>query len=37
MEGKPEDVAALITALVENDFITGENFVIDGGMTMRIV
>jgi NAD(P)-dependent dehydrogenase (short-subunit alcohol dehydrogenase family) len=36
-EGKPGDVAALILSLVENDFITGENFVIDGGMTMRIV
>ncbi len=36
-EGKPEDVAALIVSLIENDFITGENFVIDGGMTMRIV
>ena len=36
-EGKPEDVAELITSLVENDFITGENMVIDGGMTMRIV
>jgi NAD(P)-dependent dehydrogenase (short-subunit alcohol dehydrogenase family) len=36
-EGKPEDVAALIATLIENDFITGENFVIDGGMTMRIV
>jgi len=36
-EGKPEEVAELIVALVENDFVTGENFVIDGGMTMRIV
>jgi 3-oxoacyl-[acyl-carrier protein] reductase len=36
-EGTPEDVAGLITTLVENDFITGENMVIDGGMTMRIV
>jgi NAD(P)-dependent dehydrogenase (short-subunit alcohol dehydrogenase family) len=36
-EGKPEDVAALIVTLLENDFITGEDFVIDGGMTMRIV
>jgi NAD(P)-dependent dehydrogenase (short-subunit alcohol dehydrogenase family) len=36
-EGKPEDVAALILTLIENDFITGENFTIDGGMTMRIV
>jgi hypothetical protein len=30
-------VAELITSVVENDFITGENMVIDGGMTMRIV
>ncbi len=37
IEGKPEDVAELILTLVENDFITGENFVIDGGMTMRII
>jgi NAD(P)-dependent dehydrogenase (short-subunit alcohol dehydrogenase family) len=36
-EGKPEDVATTIVELVENDFITGENLVIDGGMTMRIV
>jgi NAD(P)-dependent dehydrogenase (short-subunit alcohol dehydrogenase family) len=36
-EGTPEDVAELIVTLIENDFITGENMVIDGGMTMRIV
>lgn len=36
-EGMPEDVAQLILSLIENDFITGENFVIDGGMAMRIV
>jgi 3-oxoacyl-[acyl-carrier protein] reductase len=36
-EGRPEDVADLIVALIENEFITGENFIIDGGMTMRIV
>lgn len=36
-EGKPEDVARAILELAENDFITGENLVIDGGMTMRIV
>lgn len=36
-EGRPEDVADLIVTLIENEFITGENFVIDGGMTMRIV
>jgi NAD(P)-dependent dehydrogenase (short-subunit alcohol dehydrogenase family) len=36
-EGKPEDVADAICMLIKNDFITGENLVIDGGMTMRIV
>jgi NAD(P)-dependent dehydrogenase (short-subunit alcohol dehydrogenase family) len=36
-EGRPEDVAQAIAMLVCNDFITGENFAIDGGMTMRIV
>ncbi|HEY3770802.1 MAG TPA: SDR family NAD(P)-dependent oxidoreductase [Candidatus Angelobacter sp.] len=36
-EGKPEEVADAIAMLVCNDFITGENVVIDGGMTMRIV
>ena len=36
-EGKPEDVAGLIVTLLENEFITGENVTIDGGMTMRIV
>jgi NAD(P)-dependent dehydrogenase (short-subunit alcohol dehydrogenase family) len=36
-EGKPEDVAELISMLAANDFITGENVTIDGGMTMRIV
>jgi NAD(P)-dependent dehydrogenase (short-subunit alcohol dehydrogenase family) len=36
-EGKPEDVAEAICMLVKNEFITGENIVIDGGMTMRIV
>lgn len=35
-EGTPEDVAAAILMLVENDFILGENLAIDGGMTMRI-
>jgi len=36
-EGRPDDVAEMIVTLVENNFITGENIVIDGGMTMRIV
>jgi len=36
-EGKPEDVARVIMELVENEFITGEDLTIDGGMSMRIV
>jgi NAD(P)-dependent dehydrogenase (short-subunit alcohol dehydrogenase family) len=36
-EGRPEDVAALIVQLAENDFITGETVTIDGGMSMRMV
>lgn len=36
-EGTPENVADAISMLIKNDFITGENIVIDGGMTMRIV
>ena len=36
-EGSPADVADAVTMLVKNDFITGENITIDGGMTMRIV
>jgi NAD(P)-dependent dehydrogenase (short-subunit alcohol dehydrogenase family) len=35
-EGHPEDVAAMIVSLIENEFITGEDVAIDGGMTMRI-
>lgn len=35
-EGKPEDVSCAILGLVENEFITGEDIVIDGGMSMRI-
>jgi 3-oxoacyl-[acyl-carrier protein] reductase len=35
--GASEDVADVIALLAGNDFITGENYVIDGGMTMRIV
>ncbi len=36
-EGAVEDVADAITMLIKNQFITGENIVIDGGMSMRIV
>ncbi len=35
-EGTPAQVASLITELVTNDYITGETFTIDGGLTMRI-
>jgi len=35
-EGRPEEVARIIAALVEADYITGENVTIDGGLTMRI-
>jgi NAD(P)-dependent dehydrogenase (short-subunit alcohol dehydrogenase family) len=36
-EGRPEDVAAALAALAENDFITGAEIPVDGGMTMRMV
>ncbi len=35
-EGNPKDVAEIIAMLICNDFISGENVVVDGGMTMRI-
>lgn len=35
-EGTPDDIARAIALLVENDYITGENIVIDGGLTSRI-
>ena len=35
-EGQPEDVARIISTLVTNDYVTGENITIDGGLTMRI-
>ncbi len=35
--GTPEQVADVIALLVTNDYITGENYVVDGGLTMRIV
>jgi 3-oxoacyl-[acyl-carrier protein] reductase/dehydrogenase/reductase SDR family protein 4 len=36
-EGRPEEVAAALAALAENDFITGAEVPVDGGMTMRMV
>jgi NAD(P)-dependent dehydrogenase (short-subunit alcohol dehydrogenase family) len=35
-EGKPEQVATVIRELVTNDYVTGEMFTVDGGLTMRI-
>ncbi len=35
-EGEPEHVATLIAEVVANDYITGESFTVDGGLTMRI-
>ncbi len=37
--GKPEDIANMVLFLLsfENDFITGQNFVIDGGMTKKMI
>ena len=35
-EGTPEQVSSLALELLRNDFITGETFTIDGGMSMRM-
>jgi NAD(P)-dependent dehydrogenase (short-subunit alcohol dehydrogenase family) len=35
-EGTPEQVATVIRELVTNDYLTGETWTIDGGLTMRI-
>lgn len=35
-EGRPEEVAHVVAFFVENDYITGETMVIDGGLTSRI-
>jgi 3-oxoacyl-[acyl-carrier protein] reductase len=35
-EGAPEHVASLVAELVKNDYLTGETFTVDGGLTMRI-
>jgi len=35
-EGTPRQVASLIREVATNDYLTGETFVIDGGLTMRI-
>jgi NAD(P)-dependent dehydrogenase (short-subunit alcohol dehydrogenase family) len=35
-EGRPDQAATVIRELITNDYITGETFVVDGGLTMRI-
>ena len=35
-EGTPQQVASLIREVSTNEYLTGETFVIDGGLTMRI-
>jgi NAD(P)-dependent dehydrogenase (short-subunit alcohol dehydrogenase family) len=37
--GKPEDVASLVAYLASEEagFITGQNFVVDGGMTRKMI
>ncbi len=35
-EGTPDQVARLIAEVATNDYVTGETFTIDGGLTMRI-
>ncbi len=35
-EGTPEQVATVCRELITNDYVTGETYTIDGGLTMRI-
>jgi len=35
--GKPSDIAQACIFLAENDFINGENLIIDGGMTKKMI
>lgn len=35
-EGTPDEIAQMIEVLVTNNFMTGEDVVLDGGLTMRI-
>ncbi len=34
--GKPDDVAAAVTSLITNPYVTGEIFVVDGGLTQTV-
>lgn len=37
--GKPEDIAAMVEYLISDNagFITGQNFIVDGGMTVKMI
>jgi len=37
--GRPDDIAAMVLHLcsVQSEFITGQNFIVDGGMTKKMI
>jgi NAD(P)-dependent dehydrogenase (short-subunit alcohol dehydrogenase family) len=37
--GRPEDIAGMVAYLISDDagFVTGQNFVVDGGMTRKMI
>lgn len=34
--GEPDDIAQVVETMVTNDYVTGETYVVDGGLTMQI-
>lgn len=34
--GAPDDIAQVVETMVTNDYVTGETYVVDGGLTMQI-
>ena len=33
--GQPEDVANVVSSIIQSDYITGQNIVVDGGRTLN--